>query len=155
MPQQVNVVAQREAMKKLEFLAGKWQGEALVSRGPGAPLKLTQTEDVQYKLGGLVMTVEGTGRNADGVVEFQAFATITFDDAKGQYRFRAHNEGRILDTELEVTSNGFAWGYTAGPLKVRNTMKGTAKGEWAETTESVYNNGPARKSVDMLLKKLQ
>ncbi len=151
--QQPNVAAQREAMQKLKFLAGKWSGEAKVNRG--RPLVLTQTEDVQYKLDGLVMVVEGTGRNADGVAEFRAFATISYDDAAGKYRFRAYNEGRYLETELEVTEGGFAWGYTAGPLKVRNVMRVTAKGEWEETTESVYGTTPPRKSVEMMLKKIQ
>src|SRR3954451_7872220 len=32
--QQPNLAAQREAMKKLEFLAGKWSGEGTVVRGP-------------------------------------------------------------------------------------------------------------------------
>lgn len=64
--QQPNVAAQREAMKKLEFLAGKWSGDTSVVRGPGPPIRLVQTEDVQYKMDGLVMLVEGTGRNGDG-----------------------------------------------------------------------------------------
>jgi hypothetical protein len=61
-----NVAAQRAAMKKLEFLAGKWSGKASVMRGPGAAMRVTQTQDVQFKLDGLVMLVEGTGRNASG-----------------------------------------------------------------------------------------
>ena len=50
--QQPDVAAQRQAMKKLEFLVGHWSGTATVVRGPGEPLKLTQTEDVQFKLEG-------------------------------------------------------------------------------------------------------
>jgi len=51
--QQLNVAAQREAMKKLDFLAGKWSGDALVSRGPGEPMKVAQSENIQFKLDGL------------------------------------------------------------------------------------------------------
>src|ERR1700682_4753637 len=78
--QQPNVSAQREAMKKLAFLVGKWSGDASVIRGPGEPMKLVQTEDVQFKLDGLVMLVEGSGRNSDGQVVFRALATISYDD---------------------------------------------------------------------------
>jgi hypothetical protein len=63
--QQPNVAAQREAMKKLDFLVGKWSGGASVSRGPGEPMRLRQTKEVQYKLDGLMMLIEGTGRNAE------------------------------------------------------------------------------------------
>ena len=150
--QQPNLATQRAAMKKLEFLVGKWSGDATVNRG--RPIAIKQSEVISFKLDGLVMVVEGTGRNSDGVIQFQAFATISYDDVAGQYRFRAYNEGRYLDTDLEVTEGGFAWGYAAGPLKVRNVMKLTAKGEWQETTESEYGNTPPRKSVEMLLKKI-
>src|SRR5436309_918367 len=40
---QPNVAAQREAMKKLEFLVGKWSGEAAGVRGPGASFKVLQS----------------------------------------------------------------------------------------------------------------
>jgi hypothetical protein len=153
--QQPNVAAQREAMKKLEFLVGKWSGQGTVVRGPGEPMKLRQSEDVQFKLDGLVMTVEGTGRNAAGQVVFRAFATIAYDDSTSAYRFRAYNDGRYLDTELKVTPDGFAWGYTAGQLKVSNTMRLTAKGEWSETTETQFGETPPRKSVEMTLRREQ
>lgn len=151
--QQPNLSAQREAMKKLDFLAGKWSGDAAVSRGPGEPMKVVQTENVQFKLDGLVMLVEGTGRDAAGKVLFQALATISYDDASSTYRFRAYNEGHFLDTELKVVPKGFEWGYTAGPLKVSNVMKINEKGEWAETTESTYGATPPRKAVEMSLRR--
>jgi hypothetical protein len=152
--QQPNPAVQREAMKKLDFLVGKWSGDAAVSRGPGEPMKLTQTESVQFKLDGLVMLVEGAGRNAEGKIVFQALATISYDDATSTYRFRAYNDGHYLDTELKVTPNGFEWGYTAGPLKVNNVMRVNEKGEWAESTVSTYGATPPRKSVEMTLRRL-
>ena len=151
--QQPNVAAQRAAMKKLEFLVGKWQGPASVSRGPGEPLQLTQSENVQFKLSGLVLLVEGEGRNADGKVVFGALATVSYDDETSTYRFRAYNEGRYLDTELKVEANSFSWGYSAGPLKVANTMRLSEAGEWVETTESTYNNTAPRRSVEMRLQR--
>jgi hypothetical protein len=43
---------QREAMHKLAFLAGRWSGPVTITQGPAESLHLTQSEDVQYKLGG-------------------------------------------------------------------------------------------------------
>lgn len=150
-----NLAGQREAMKKLEFLVGKWSGDATVTRGPGGPIQIRQTEEIQYKLGGLVMLIEGTGRDAAGKVVFQALATVSYDDESKTYRFRAYNDGRYLDTELKVDAKGFAWGYDAGPAKVSNTMRLTRKGEWSEVTEFSFQGAPPRRSVEMLLQKVQ
>lgn len=138
-------------MKKLEFLTGKWSGSALVSRGPGEPMRITQSEDVQLRLDGLVMVVEGTGRDAQGKRVFGALATIAYDDATSTYRFRAHSDGHFLDTELKVEGKGFSWGFAAGPLKVLNTMHVSQDGEWIEVTESTYGSTQPRRTVEMKL----
>jgi hypothetical protein len=151
--QQPNVTAQREAMKKLDFLAGKWSGDASVSRGPGDPMKVMQSENIQFKLDGLVLLIEGAARNADGKIVFQALATVSYDDSSSVYRFRSYNDGRYLETELKVIPQGFSWGFEAGPLKVSNNMRLNEKGEWVEVTESAYGATPPRKSVEMVLKR--
>ncbi len=143
--------AQHQAMQKLAFLAGRWSGPITIVRGPGEPLKAVQSEDVQFKLDGLVLLVEGKSTNPDGTVSFRALATISYDDASRTYRFRAYHEGRYVDTELAVTGNGFSWSYPAGPAHVVNAMHLTDKGEWQESTEVDMGSGPPRKVVDMLL----
>jgi hypothetical protein len=143
--------AQREAMRKLSFLAGHWSGPVTVVRGPGEPLHLTQTEDVEYKLDGLVLLIEGKSTSADGKVAFSALATISYDDASHTYHFRAYNDGHYLDTELSVPTNGFSWSFTAGPAHIVNTMHLTGKGEWEEVTEVTVGSNPPHRSVDMLL----
>src|SRR5260370_32190516 len=56
-----NLPAQREAMKKLAFLVGKWSGGATSSRGPNETVKVTQTEEVQFNLSGPVLPIERPG----------------------------------------------------------------------------------------------
>ena len=73
---------------------------------------------MQYKLDGLVLLIEGQSTNADGKVSFSALATIAYDDASHAYRFRAYNDGHYVDTELTATSDGFSWGFTAGPARI-------------------------------------
>jgi hypothetical protein len=153
--QQPNVAAQRDAMKKLAFLAGHWSGPVTIVRGPGEPLHLTQTENIEYKLDGLVLLIEGGSTAADGKMQFQALASIAYDDASHTYRFRAYNEGRYLDTELTVQPEGFSWGFDAGPAKIRNTMQLTAKGEWQESTDVAFGTAPPHRSVEMLLQHRQ
>ena len=146
--------AQREAMRKLSFLAGRWSGPVTVVRGPGEPLHLVQTEDVEYKLDGLVLLIEGKSTGADGKAQFSALATISYDDASRTYRFRAYNDGHYLDTELSVPANGFSWSFMAGPANIVNTMHLTGKGEWSEVTEVTVGGNPAHRSVEMLLQHL-
>jgi len=145
--------AQRQAMQKLAFLAGHWSGRITVVRGPGEPLKATQTEDVQYKLDGLVLLIEGKSTDADGKVIFSALATVSYEDASKAYHFRAYNEGRYLDTELTVPGNGFSWSYAGGPAHVVNTMHLTEKGQWQESTNVEMSGAPPRRVVEMLLDK--
>jgi hypothetical protein len=147
------VEAQREAMKKLGFLAGHWSGPVTIARGPGEPLHLTQTENVEFKLDGLVLLIEGRSTGEDGRAQFEALATIAYDDAGQSYRFRAYNDGHYVDTELKALPDGFAWGMDAGPAHVANSMHLTAKGEWQETTEVTFAGNPPRRSVEMLLRK--
>lgn len=154
-PPMPNADAQREAMKKLAFLAGEWSGQVSISRGPGEPVKLTQAETVQYKLDGLVLLVEGQSTGPDGKAQFQALATIAYDDVAHSYRIRAYNEGHYVDAELTVNPDGFAWGFNAGPAKIQNTMHLTAEGAWQETTDVKFGSNPARRSVEMLLRRSQ
>lgn len=145
--------AQIEAMKKLDFLVGKWEGEATVRMGPGEPLKLKQSEHVEYRLDGLVLLVEGTGRNPDsGAKMFNALAAISFDDNSKTYRIRAYNDGRYIDAPLEVTEKGFQWAIQAGPAKVEYTMKLNEKGEWHEVGDATVGERTFR-TVEFTVRK--
>ena len=152
-PQRPNVTAQREAMKKLAFLVGAWTGEATTMR-PNQTIKVKQTEEVTAKLDGLVLLIEGTGRNPDsGEVMFRALATVSYDDVAGVYHFRAYNEGGYLDAELKVPENGFEWGYKAGPAQIAFAMKLNDKGDWVETGDATIGNGAAQRFFDMTVRK--
>ena len=143
--------AQHEAMQKLAFLAGHWSGPVTIVRGPGEPLKLTQTENVQFKLDGLVLLIEGQSADQDGKASFSALATIAFDEATHTYRMRAYHDGHYVDTEFVPTANGFSWSFDSGPAHVVNTMHLTGEGKWSETTDVTFGTNPPMHSVDMLL----
>ncbi|HEV8146149.1 MAG TPA: hypothetical protein VGP79_07210, partial [Bryobacteraceae bacterium] len=75
------------------------------------------------------------------------------DDAAKIYRFRSHNDGRFLDTELKVKEKGFEWGYTAGPAVVKFVMKINDKGEWYEVGDVTIGAQPPRRSVELTVRK--
>ena len=87
-PRVPDVEAQRTAMKKLDFLLGKWSGEARVLRGPGELVDLIQTEEAQYKLDGLILVIEGIGKTrAEGKLALQALGIVSYDDEAQTYPF--------------------------------------------------------------------
>jgi len=100
------------------------------------------------------MLVEGTGRDpVSGKVIFNALATISYDDAAKVYRFRSHNDGRFLDTELKLQDKGFEWGFTAGPAVVKFVMRINDKGEWHEIGTATIGSNPPRRTVELLVRK--
>lgn len=142
---------QREAMQKLAFLEGRWSGPVSIIRGPGETLRLRQAESIYFKLGGLVLLIEGQSTGADGSIQFEALATVAYDSATRSYRIRSYHDGHYLDTTLSVLADGFSWEYASGPARIVNAMHLTTKGEWQETTTVAIGDGAARPSVEMLL----
>jgi len=150
-----NVKAQGEAMKKLAFLVGTWTGDATTVR-PNQKIKVRQTEEISYKLDGLVLLIEGTGRNPEsGEVMFRALATVSYDDATGVYHFRAYNDGSYLDAELKVPDRGFEWGYNAGPAHITFAMKLNDTGDWVETGDVTVGTTPPQRFFDMTVRKVK
>jgi hypothetical protein len=152
-PQRPNVKAQAEAMKKLAFLVGTWTGDAATVRS-NQKVKVRQTEEVSYKLDGLVLLIEGTGRNPEsGEVTFRSLATISYDDGAGVYHFRAYHDGSYLDTDLKVPDRGFEWGYKAGSAQIAFAMKLNNTGDWVETGDVTVGNTPVQRFFDMTVRK--
>jgi hypothetical protein len=107
LPRVPDLNAQRTAMGNLEFLVGKWSGEARLLRGPDKSVDLHHSEEAQYKLNGLILIIEGVGRaKTDGQIVLQAFAIISYDDEGGTYRMRAFNDGRFLETDVKLMEEG-------------------------------------------------
>jgi hypothetical protein len=155
-PRPPDVEAQRAAMKKLGFLVGDWSGEASVLRGPGQFVELAQTESAQFKLDGLVLVIEGVGRTkADGALALQALGLISFDDETGTYKMRAFNDGRWLETEVKLADGGnsISWGFALGEFKTRTVMRINENGEWTELGELIIGDSPARKMIDLKVRR--
>ena len=143
-------------MKKLDFLIGKWNGEARVLRGPGEPVEMIQTEEAQYKLDGLVLLIEGIGRaKSDGKPALQALGMITYDDVSETYRFRAFNDGRFLETELKLVDGGqaIAWGFIFGKIKT-NVFRCLGRcRKWTELGEMTIGSQAARKFMELTVRR--
>ena len=145
-----------DAMKKLDFLVGRWEGEGVSMRGP---TKETSKggETIQRKLQGKALLVEGLFKDpTTGKVVHETLATITYDEKSKEYRFDTHLFNAPSATHvLHAVENGFWWQIQTpdnGPL-VKFTMK-LDKGDWYEIGEVLVPGQPPLKFLEMRLEKV-
>ncbi len=143
-------------MKKLDFLVGKWAGEARITRGAGETTELVQTEEAGYKLDGLILAIEGIGSTkSGGAPALQAFGVISYDDDTQTYHMRAFNDGRFLETEIKLLKEGkgMTWGFSLGEIKTKSLLRINEKGEWTELHEIILGSQPSRKLMEVVVRR--
>ncbi len=151
-----------EAMKKLSFLAGEWKGEGWNEFVPGQRRTSPITEMVHYKLGGVVLSVEGIGKiripgQQEEAVVHHAVGILSYDAKAQLYRMRSYlMNGQSVDAEAKFTDAGFQWGFQPAPaLHMRYTVKLNDKGEWFEIGEMSQDGTSWRKFHEMTLQKVK
>lgn len=155
LPRVPDLEAQRAAMKKLGFLAGKWAGGARLLRGGAEFVELLQTEEVQYKLDGLILVIEGVGRTkAGGQPLLQAFGIVSYDDESRTYRLRAFNDGRFLEAEVKLLeqAQGMTWGFALGEIRTSSVLRINERGEWTEIAEISIGSQPPKKLLELTVR---
>jgi hypothetical protein len=155
LPRVPDLEAQREAMKKLGFLVGKWAGEACLLRGPAESVELLQTEEAQYKLDGLIVLIEGVGRTKSGGQPLlQAFGIISYEDESRTYRLRAFNDGRFLETQMKLLEEGkgMSWGFALGEIRTNSVLRINERGEWTELAEISIGSQPPKKLLELTVR---
>ena len=143
-------------MKRLSFLAGKWSGMARIFKGSGETVEMEQTEEAEYRLDGLILIIEGIGRNkGDGKVALQALGIVSYDDERGAYRMRAYNDGRYLETEVKLadTDEGINWGFQLGDVRTSSVLRINNDGEWTELTEITIGSQPPRRFMELSVRR--
>jgi hypothetical protein len=156
LPRSPNLEAQRTAMKKLDFLVGKWSGEARLARGARETTELVQTEEAGYKLDRLILVIEGIGREkSGGALALQAFGIISYDDETQTYRMCAFNDGRFLQTEIKLLEGGkgMTWGFTLGEIQTKSVLRINERGEWTELHEITIGSQPPKKLMEVAVRR--
>jgi hypothetical protein len=161
-PAQPSTAAQRDAMKKLDFLVGEWKGEGWMEFAPGQRRTFKGTEVVQGKLDGLLLTLDGLHRGQVGgkgeeVVVHNAFTVVSYDDKARRYRFQAFTaRGNYEDAAAEVTDGQLVWGTKVPQFgDVRYTIKRDDKGRWFEVGEVSQDGKAWRKFFEMTLERVK
>lgn len=157
-PGRPDPTAQREAMKKLEYMAGVWKGEGWIEMG-GPRMTFRGTETVQRKLDGVALLVEGafSGKTPGSDVEVPVHTTlavISYDPAAKKYNFNTWlATGTAGDHELVLNSDGWQWDIATPGGTIRFVMKLNDKGEWVETGSRSADGTTWKQFFEMKLKK--
>jgi hypothetical protein len=154
MPKPPDLEAQKAAMKKLDFLAGKWIGNATIFSADGRQTLLEWSEAAHYRLDNLVLMVEAKGTSAnDNKAMRQALGFISYEDATGTYTMRTFNDGRYLETELKLLEDGkgFQWGFEVGEVRTSSVLRINEKGQWTELHQIAVGPQPLRKFMEVTL----
>jgi hypothetical protein len=138
-------------MQKLNYLIGRWSGQATLTPATGPTIQLKETETAQYKSNGTVLEISSIGFAPDGTTPRNFITTISYDDDHFTYHIVTTINGRPLNAELTVQSKGFAWAYIDAGATTTTTMSLTPKGDWSETTQTVVGSAPPSTTFQMLL----
>jgi len=107
-------------------------------------------------------TGKGTGRRQDaggtkmGKPALQAIGFISYDDAACSYYLRAFNEGRFLETEVKLGDDGksLTWGFTLEHIQTSSVLRINARGEWTEEHEITIGEQPARRFMEVVVRRV-
>ena len=146
----------KSEMKKLSYFVGDWKGTAVMQTRNG-PQTINQAEHIKWELDGVVLSIEGTGRENDKV-KFNALAFVNFNPSNQEFQFRSYlKEGSSTDAYFKVVGeNQFEWGFdipTGGKVKYSITLDPTKK-TWYELGEYSPDGSKWMKSIEMHLIKL-
>jgi hypothetical protein len=152
----------KEKMNVVSNWVGHWQGEGSIQMGPGEPRKSIVDENIQSKLDGIILLIEGIGKSFDATkknetVVHNALAILSYDKPTEQYKFKTYlKDGRSADAWFQVTGeNKYLWGFETAQGKTRYAITiDTLKKTWNEVGEYSRDGSTWMKFFEMNLKKV-
>jgi hypothetical protein len=143
----------RGEVKKVESLVGQWKGSGWIQQGAKRET-FTGTENVQRKLDGLALLIEGRFTNPEGRVIHETLAVLDFSEKDSKYRFRTYlATGRTGEYDFKLIPDGYEWGFQTPAGTIRYTIK-TSKDAWSEIGEYSKDGKTWAQFFEMNLKKV-
>jgi hypothetical protein len=146
---------QIQAMQACSFMVGRWSGEGWMSFGPGPRHTFHASENIEPKLNGLLLEVQGLGTDETGRTVHAALAVLSFDAAEKRYHFRAYEQmGHYIDSVADCHDGAMTWSLPAGPRTViQYTISLNPKGQWHETGAMTVQGQAEQSIFEMTLDK--
>lgn len=152
---------QQEEMKKLGFLVGKWQGEGWIQQGSKRET-FALTEEVQLKLGGLAILLEGIGKSknaeAAGKIVHHVMAVVSVDPAGSNFLWRMYTkDGFSLDVPARLTGEKSVECRVTLPQggSIRYTIKLDSQDKWTEAGEFSPDGTNWIKNFEMTMQRVK
>lgn len=133
-----------DALQKISFLTGSWQGTGWIQMGKEKH-SFNQTENIISKVNGTIIQIDGLGtdeKNSDLIIH-QAFAIISYDIANGKYLMKAFKgDGGQIDADAKlIDDHTFQWGFsTVMTGQIKYTIS-VLNNKWIETGEISRDGG--------------
>jgi hypothetical protein len=137
-----DTTAQQAALAPIQWIVGAWEGHGWVDT-PTARQTFRQTELVESRLGGLVVTMEGRGYSgAPETLQFNAFGVLSHNDKARRTVFNSWTRGYATEAAAEVRPDEtLVWTMTPPGQVIRYTITQPRPGRWREVGERSTDNG--------------
>jgi hypothetical protein len=144
---------QLAAMKRLSSMVGSWSGTGWMQTGPNERRESNVTESIQSKLDGIILVVDGLGKNSAGQIVHQAFGVFSYDPGQKIYKFATYlKDGKSTVADAHFEGENFVWGFDTPNGTIRYTITFTAS-DWTEVGERSADKKTWHKFFEMKLKK--
>lgn len=143
----------RDALAPVARIVGQWSGEARVIEGPGEPIRVRQSENVEFGAASTVLLIRGTGRHPQtNAINFEAVATLWYDAQLNKVRMRSHRDGNTIEPEVEVRPDTLVWSFAVPAGRVRYVIA-LSDSTWHEVGTFERTGAPPMPILDMRLRR--
>jgi len=146
-----------DAMKDVSVLIGEWQGKGFRLDPAGEKHWSNVKQEIEFKLDGTIMQLEGVGKNDAGDVVHDAMGVLYYDAFKKVYKMDSHlASGLYANASFVVikANEEFQWSFDTPMGKMRYIIMITDEGtKWNEIGEFSRDGTEWFKVFEMNLEK--
>lgn len=153
--------AQIEAIGKLAWMAGEWEGSGWTEYAPGMKSTFKSQESVELRLNGVALVVEGYHTaeipGQGEVPVHEAIGMIVYNPYQKAYLFHsktAAGYGGSYDLVLKEDAS-VVWKIDTPEGTMRFTIRRDASGRWVEIGERSSGDGAWKEFFGMTLEKVE
>ena len=144
---------QREAMKKFEFLVGKWVGEARWFTSNGT-LDLVATEDVHYEQHGVTLKINARELSKfDSKLIGRSDIVISYDDKSETYHLHEGSTSAEGTLKIDDDWRGMTIQFELPKRTTWEMLRVNEQGEWAELNWVGEGSDPPRMFLQAVVRR--